>query len=79
MIKFNQHSPLPPKKTTDPFQKQNLNLGLFQAEHFRPKSCFFLSFFLGWVGVEIEVNANSAKVEVEVEAELSNIHISKPF
>ena len=31
---------LPHKLKSDPFQKQRQDQSLFQAEHFRPKSCF---------------------------------------
>ena len=37
LVKFNQPPP-PPKKKYNPFQKQNQDQSLFQAEHFRPKS-----------------------------------------
>ena len=34
---------LPHKLKSDPFQKQRQDQILFQAEHFRPKSCCILS------------------------------------
>ena len=39
MVKFYQ--PPPPPKKSGPSQKQNQRQGLFQAEHFRPKSCYW--------------------------------------
>ena len=46
--------PPPHKLKSDPFPKQSQDQSLFQAEHFRPKSCFeFIIGFNIWFNIGV--------------------------